>query len=414
MVGIGSGTAARDILGGVVSVRCIVLGALLILLAAPSSAQSPDEPDDDIELDDDIDIDETDEEPEPTAPPPPPPPEEVDETEGDEEFDEEELDEYRDPAEDETDLLGDEEVAPVSDDTEAQFRAEEARLRRLGPDEEVAGWEAYLARYPSSAYRKRIEIRTEQLMDQLYTARPTGVSPTDTDALRAEIDFAHPLQLENINPRSRLELAFEWGLPNYMNFVVDYEHQFVRDFSLHGGVRRRYLGWNVEVGPRWAIIKSTRTQTLLTLIGDFHLNTNPVYPGLRPQLALGKIFGRLHASIQAGPDFELRSYHDADGSQSELQTKLVGGANFYYAASERVGLFLEGYANMKLLGTDNQFDASAYRFNVASFGLKFYPASGPNADERNMEVNVGATIPFMQQYWQFHYGSIMGQFNYYL
>jgi len=394
-----------------------VLGALLLLLGPYASAQeTDDEDDDDIELDDDID--ESDDEPAPTPPPPPPPAEEDESQEGDEEFDEEQLDEYRDPAEEQTDLLDEEEVIPVSDDTEADFRAAESRRKKLGPDEEIEGWELYLAKYPNSAYRQRIETRIEQLMDELYTADPSRAPlVTGEDALRQEIDFAHPLQLENINPRSRLELGFEWGLPNYMNFIVDYEHQFQRELSLHGGIRRRYQGWNIEVGPRWAIVKSTRTQTILSVWVDGHMTTTPVYPGVRPQIAIGKIFGdKLHASIQAGPDFELR----IDAPETEFQTKIVGGANFYYAASDRVGVFLEGYANYKIVGSDGvvggdgvpAFPTSTYRFNVASFGLKFYPGSDPM--NRNMEVNFGASIPFSQQYWQFHYGSIMGQFNYYL
>ncbi len=406
-----SDTVARDILRDDISfVRCPLFGALLLLLGSPASAQEPEDEEDDIDLDDDIE--ESDDEPAPPPPPPPPPEDDEEEPqEGDEEFDEEELEEYRDPLEDETDLLEEEEVTPVSDDTDAEFRATETRLRKLGPDEEIEGWEQYLAKYPNSAYRPRIESRIEQLMDELYTAGPRGVPLTEEDALRQEIDLAHPLQLENINPRSRLELGFEWGLPNYVNFLVDYEHQFQRQVSLHAGIRRRYQGWNLEVGPRWAIIKSTRTQTILSVWVDLHMTTTPVYPGARPQIALGKIFGdKLHASIQAGPDFDLR----IDAPETELQTKFVGGANFYYAASDRVGVFLEGYANYKILGADGAFEPSTYRFNVATFGLKFYPGTGAIGEDRDMEVNVGASIPFSVQYWQFHYGSIMGQFNYYL
>ena len=34
--------------------------------------------------------------------------------------------------------------------------------------------------------------------------------------------------------------------------------------------------------------------------------------------------------------------------------------------------------------------------------------------DKDIEINIGATIPFMQQYWQYHYGSVMGQFYYFL
>ena len=69
---------------------------------------------------------------------------------------------------------------------------------------------------------------------------------------------------------------------------------------------------------------------------------------------------------------------------------------------------------LKVIGADAHFDTSTYRFSVASFGLKFYPGTGATGVNRDMEVNVGASIPFLQEYWQFHYGSIMGQFLYYL
>jgi hypothetical protein len=392
-----------------------VLGVFFALLTPPAVAQTTeDDESDDIELDDEIDIDESDDEPAQTPAPPPPPPE--DETEEGEEPDESELDDFRDPEEEATDLLDEEEVVPVSDDTEADYRAAQSRLARLGPDEEMAGWEQYLARYPNSAYRSRIEARTEELMDQLYATDSRQSEAAVEDALQAEIDLALPLQLENINPRSRLQLAFEWGLPDYLNMVADYEHQIIREVSVHAGIRRRYSGWNLEFGPRWAIVKSTRNQMIVSAFLDVHLNTNPFYPGFRPQLAFGKIFGKLHAQIQAGPDFEIRTFTaaDLDGNQTELQTRVTGGLNLYYAASDRVGVFGEAYTNMKIVGQDGAFDTTLYRFNVASFGLKFYPASKATAADKDIEINVGATLPFMQQYWQYHYGSVMAQFNYFL
>jgi hypothetical protein len=391
-----------------------VLGVVFALLTPPAVAQTTeDDESDDIELDDEPDIDESTDEPAPTAPPPPPPPEdEADEP------DESEIDDgFRDLEEDDTDLLGDEEIVPVSDDTEAEFRAAQSRLSKLGPDEEMAGWEEYLARYPNSAYRSRIEARNEELMDQLYATDVRQSEQQVEDALTAEIDLALPLQLENINPRTHLQLAFEWGLPSYLNMVADYEHQLVRELSVHAGIRRRYSGWNLEFGPRWAIVKSTRNQMLLSAWVDVHLNTNPFYPGFRPMLAFGKVFGdKFHAQIQAGPDLEIRTYTsaDGDGNTTELQTRVVGGLNLYYAASDRVGVFGEAYTNMKIVAADNAFDTSLYRFNVASFGLKFYPASKASATDKDIEINIGATIPFMQQYWQYHYGSVMGQFYYFL
>lgn len=382
--------------------------ALLTLLglAAPALGQ-----DDDFDLDDDIELGDS---PAP-QPPAPPRPQDQDQIPGDEDEKDEGLEEFRDEG-DGPDLLGEEGRAPVSGDTEQIYRATQAKLSKLGPDEEVAGWEAYLAQYPNSVFRPRIESRMEELMDQLYEGgiqRPGSETPVD--ALKAEIDFAQPLQLENINPRTRVQVGFEWGLPSYMNLVADYEHAFLRNLSAHAGVRRRYQGWNLEIGPRWALVKSTRTQTLVTLFADLHFNTLPAYPGLRPQLAAGKRFGKLDAQIQGGVDLELRTFLGAgDTKTTNLQTRFIGGANLYYAASDRVGLFAETYLNMKPVGEDGAFGGALYRFNVVTFGMKFYPANKGDAAEKDLEVNFGATVPYMQQYWQYHYGSIMGQANYYL
>jgi hypothetical protein len=379
--------------------------ALLAALLSPAWGQEDEDIDD---LDDDIDIEEPDE-PAPPTPKPPPPPDEPDPVEPEDEEDDG-LEDFRDP-QDETDLLEDEPVNPTSGDTEVIYRKKQTQLAQLEADEELAGWEAYLAQYPNSAFRKRIESRMEELEDKIYELGPTGPGP-QVDAGKLEIDFAQAMQLENLNPRTRLQGAFEWGLPDYLNIGADYEHQILRTLSIHGGVRRRYLGFNVEAGARWALVKSTRTNTIVSLIADVRVNTIPAYPGFRPQLAAGKRFGKLDAQLQGGVDLEYRTWlgPDLETTVSAIQPNFVGGASFFYAASDRVGLFAETATYMKPLPADGAFAGGLFRFNVISFGMKFFPGSGA----KDKEVNVGATVPYMQQWWQFHYGSIMGQFNYYL
>lgn len=388
----------------------MTLGSLIltVFLATPAAAQDPDEFDLD-DLDDLTFEDEEDEappEPEPT--PEPAPQAEDDET----------LDDFLDPEEDEIDLLdGEDPAAPSGGDTEQLYRQTAARLAQLGPDEEMAEWELYLERYPQSVFRTRIESRMEDLMDELY-AGPSGPSGPEvpTDAMRQEIDFAQAMQLENINPRTRLQAGFEWGIPNYFNLILDYEHQLLRTFSLHAGVRRRYTGTNLELGPRWALVKSTRTQTLVTLIGDLHLNANPSYPAFRPQLAVGSRIGKADVQVQGGADLGFRSFADPDtaAKQSTLQANIVGGANVYYAASERVGLFAETAVYMRPAAANGAFDGGVFSFNVITMGMKFYPTRASDPASKDIEANLGATVPYNQQWWQYHYGSIMGQFNYYL
>ncbi|HHO54541.1 MAG TPA: hypothetical protein ENK18_27630 [Deltaproteobacteria bacterium] len=389
----------------------MTLGSLILtaFLATPAAAQDPDE----FDLDDLDDLTFEDEEDEETpAPEPAPEPEPQAE-------DDEALDDFVDPEDDGIDLLGGEEQAVLTGgDTEQLYRSTAARLAALDPDEEMAEWEAYLAQYPQSVFRARIETRMEALMDQLYennTGGGTGPS-APTDAMRQEIDFAQAMQLENINPRTRLQAGFEWGIPNYFNLILDYEHQLVRTLSIHGGVRRRYSGTSLELGPRWALVKSTRTQTLVTLIGDVHLNASPSYPAFRPQLAIGSRIGKADVQIQGGPDLGFRSFADpvTGAKQSTLQTNIVGGANVYYAASERVGLFAETAVYMRPSAANGAFDGGIFSFNVITMGMKFYPTRATDPDSKDIEANLGATVPYNQQWWQYHYGSIMGQFNYYL
>jgi hypothetical protein len=369
---------------------------------------------DDIDLDDDeIDIGEsTDPAPAPApAPPPapdePPPPDDADE-------EDDLLDDFREEG-DEIDLLDEEPQVSSSGDTEQVYRATMARLQKMEPDEELAGWEAYLAQYPQSVYRTRIETRMDELADSMYTRGIGQSGATGQDAMRAELEFAQGLQLENINPRTKIQLGFEWGLPSYANGIVDYEHALARNFSVHAGIRRRYLGWNGEAGLRWSPVKSLRTNMLVTLMLDLRLNTNPVYPGVRPQLAIGKRFGIVDAQIQGGPDLTLVSYTDATGAKTtEFKPLYTGGANLFFAFTERVGAFAETSFYVQSLPAEGgtAFDGGVFQFNVVTFGLKFFP--GQDTAKRDKEVNFGATVPYAQSYWQWHYGSVMGQFNYYL
>ncbi|MEQ1570564.1 MAG: hypothetical protein ABMA64_33345, partial [Myxococcota bacterium] len=318
------------------------------------------------------------------------------------------LDAFRDAEDEGGDLLGDEPTRGTSGDTEQVYRSAMGRLGKLEPDEELAGWETYLAKYPDSVYRQRIEARMEELTDLMYA----NVGPTTgpVDANKAEIGFSQALQLENIDPRSRVQLGFEMGLPSYLNLVADYEHQLARTLSFHGGIRRRYTGFNLEVGAHWSPVKSLRTNTLVTLLADVHLNTNPAYPGVRPQVAFGKRIGKVDLQLQGGPDITFRTWPDTAGQKvSGVQLAYTGGASVMYAASDKVGAFLESNLYMKQVEADGAFEGGLFRFNVVTFGLKFFP--GKTA---NQEVNFGATVPYTQQWWQYHYGSIMAQYNRYL
>mgnify|MGYP000206046223 CR=1 FL=1 len=339
--------------------------------------------------------------------------------------DDESLEEFVEPAEGGQDLLGEEDQPRImgpGGDSEQIYRATVDRLAKMPADEQLLGWDQYLADYPNTVFRERILARKQELEDQLY-ANPSGRRPTTgnttgrpgVDAQDQELDFAHAMQLGQLNTRSRIQAGFEWGLPNYINLFADYEKAFSQRVSAHVGVRRRYSGFSIEAGPRLALVKSPRTQTIVTFIPDFHFNTNPGFPALSPTIAAGKRFGKLDAQLHGAVDIELRSETDeaGTGTTTGIRTRFHGGASFYYAATDTVGFFGETYLNMRQVQADNAFDGRLFSFNVVTFGMKFFPSVKSRPGEQPIETNVGATVPYQQSYWQYHYGSIMAQMNYY-
>ncbi len=372
---------------------------------------------DDFEIedeDDDIELGEEDAEPAPARP------DQEDDLTVDE--NEDDLEGFEDTVEGQEgqpppDLLGDDPNAnqTLGADTETLYRQTNANLSRLPPDEELLGWENYLATYPSSVFRPRIEARMQELETEMYDQRRPGTATGEVDAQDQQIDFAHAMQLEQLNPRTRLQAGFEWGLTDYMNLFADYEHAFSQKFSAHAGIRRRYSGFSLEIGPRIALVKSPRTMTIVSVWPDVHLNANPAFPAFAPKIGAGKRFGKLDAQAQGGVDLEIRGEEDGvGGTTTKLRTRFSGGASMFYAASDTVGFFGEAYLNLRPVQADGAFEGTTFSFHVVSFGLKFFPAMKNKPGQRPIEVNTGATGPVAQNYWQFHYGSIMGQMNYYM
>jgi hypothetical protein len=315
--------------------------------------------------------------------------------------DEEELDKIERPTDNGTDLLGEEEDTPIRSgvgvDTADGYRDYQTQVRELGPDEEVLAWEQYLESFPNSLLKDRIQKRIDELMGLMYGDK-IDREDDSVDAGKRDIDLAQPFSLEPTNPRQRLNAGFEWGLPNYMNLAVDYEHAILRELSIHAGLRRRYSGWSIEGGPRWAFVKSTRTNTVVALIGDFRVNTDPAFLSLKPQLAAGKKFGPVDIQLQAGIDFDTRPGGGLP---------IIGGGNVTYNATDVVSLFAETLLYMKTVSSE--IGALSFRFNTATFGLRFHPEMEAEGD---LNIGLGATVPYTSNYWMFHFGAIATQVTY--
>jgi hypothetical protein len=268
-------------------------------------------------------------------------------------------------------------------------------------------WDAYLAQFPNTFFAKQIETRIEDLEVKLYD-EPSLDERTEEDG-KKELDFAQPQLLENIDPRKKLRFAFEMGLPNYLNLLIDYEHPIRRELSVHGGLRKRYAGWSIEGGAKYALNKSARTQSLITILGDIRVNTIPFFVGIRPQISAGKIISlpnnfRLDIMGQLGT--ELQAYNG-------VQALLIGGAHVSFVASETVRIYIEANAYMK----DFFWTGGAFSFNTVTFGMKFRkkPAKDEfgRAQDNKFEGAIGTTVPAQYKYWRYHYGSITGDINIY-
>ncbi len=300
------------------------------------------------------------------------------------------------------------EIGGPGQDTARIYRTYKENIEDLGPDEEIIQWEQYLEKYPNSLFRDHIQRRVDELTEFQYSERVPDDLDFEgiVDAGRREIQLAMPRHLSSIDPRSKLRGGFEWGFPEYLNLFADYEMQIQRKWSWHVGVVRRYTGWNIEAGTKYALIKSARTDFLLTGLFDIHLNTGPIFPALRPQIGVGKRFALgegLDVMAVGGVDAELRISED-------MALVYIGGVNATFHASEKVAFFLESSITAKELfwDADGQ-NSSFFRFPLMTFGVTFWAGQ-----KDNVSASIAANAPYAYSYWGYHFGGVMGDFAYWM
>jgi hypothetical protein len=301
------------------------------------------------------------------------------------------------------------EAQQPGEDTASIYRAKIDEMKGWAADEEAMEWEQYLKRYPNSLFRSRIEARMDELGEKMFDQHLTASTTGSTDAGERELFFATPLQLENLDPRSKLRFGFEWGFPQHFSLLADYEQQILRELSVHGGIRGRYAGTNFEAGVRYALVKSVRTQWLVTGVADFRYNFDPAYPAFRPQIGVGK-----RANVADGLDLQLEGGTDLAFASSGVSPRLVGGFNVTLHANRQVSVFIEGSSYMKDM-FDDTLDGGGFRFNVVSFGMQFVGVKGNRDTGKGVGLaKLAATAPVMTNYWGYHSGAVDADFNYYL
>src|SRR5690606_22201528 len=153
---------------------------------------------------------------------------------------------------------------------------------------------------------------------------------------------------------------------------------------------------SAEAGVRYSPIKSLRTQTLVTFLGDFRFNMIPAFAAFRPQVAFGQIIAEVvHVQAQVGIDMEFRN---------PVGVHVIGGANATWLASDAVALFVEGQMDLKNVTWK---EGGTFAFNTVTFGIKFFPKVA-NAKPRSIEANVGASLPVGTNCLAHIFGSVMG------
>jgi hypothetical protein len=382
--------------------------ALAVVGAAPALAQ--DDPDDDFEFDDADD-------PPPAPKPASPPADEEDDLLDDEEvpIDDPETTPgdpgFLDPEDDEVDdatLL----QAPGVDTLEI-YREQEKAVRGMAADEETMAWEAYLQTWPNSVYRTVIEDRIEALLTQSFQMRIDSPDDGSQDADQQELLFVQPLGMTNVNPRTAVQVGLDFGFPTYIGLNADFEYAFKRNISAHVGLAGRYAGWGLDIGSRWAFVKSTKLQFVGTLVADIGVSfsqrvsqslegggdQNTAYFLARPQLAFGKIIGPVQILLTAGAEI---------GSRKNQGVAILGGLHVGARVAQPVGVFVETDVYVRNVGRE----AGVFTFDVLTFGLKFYPMAKKKGDP--MEIGMGGHLPVATQYLQYYLGAVGAQGTYYL
>jgi hypothetical protein len=284
------------------------------------------------------------------------------------------------------------------------YRSFKDGLERLGPAEEAISWQEYLEDYPSSIFRPAIEERLEKLEAELYDERIEDRYRNQGSDGTAEIKMVQPVSLLNIDPRQKLHVQFNMGLPGYLGLILDYEHQLKRELSVHGGVNSKSYGgqsfFSFEPGVKYAFIKSARLQMISTAQMDLILGSNLA---ARPVLGFAKRFElpkdmNLDTMVQVGSEVVLSPSFDPH---------IIGGFQVAFAPSDTVSFYLETNVDMKDITWEN---GDAFAFNTLTFGLKFFDSKKGND---RYEVGMGASLPYYYKYWRQHYGAVAGDVNLY-
>lgn len=383
--------------------RCLsTLTLLTLALPALAADKKKDEDDDEVEVEKGLDVDESDfkEEGDDDAPPPA-------RLEEDDKA-EEEGDELDFDDEDDTEALKftDEDdqksVQPrqPGEDTAQIYRDGQKKVKDMSPDEEQIFWEDYLKRYPKSLFADRIETRMDELSVLMFGDRVEGsdIGARAVDAADRELNLTVPMKTAPVDTRTHVSVGAEWGFPSWASGQLDVEYAFLRQASAHLSLERDFAGAAISPGARYALIKSSRTGTVLSGGLDFKINAGPTFMAFRPTVGFGQRLRVMEGlDIQANMAIDVETREDSDLRWSWA---LVGGLR----PNEIVSVFWEWNWDAKYLSNP---DVDTFTFFTTNLGLKFQAKKATNEQgDGKIDVGIGASFPYTTNYWGFYAGSV--------
>ncbi|MBJ93256.1 MAG: hypothetical protein CMP23_02140 [Rickettsiales bacterium] len=282
-------------------------------------------------------------------------------------------------------------------DSEGIFQDYRDELRGEDPIEEADAWKNYLDAYPRSLYRLEIETRIEALEQASFddleledrNDQQQQADESNSDAKRADLDIREPALLGmNANTRRRVDVGILWGFQDYFNYEVGVEWAFKRQFSAFGTIRHSGKGFGtaVQAGAKYALIKDTRTGTVLS--GAFSINLG--YSALeqlnfviQPWIGFGWIANDL-IQLQTSLAMDLRV--------DRLRTAVLWDFMVLISATQKLGVYFQSKQRHSLVRPEGQ-PVRYLGFHQAGVGVKVRPTP-------LIELTVGANIPYGWNHWK--------------
>ena len=303
---------------------------------------------------------------------------------------------------------GEEEEFDDEVDDEEIYNEYREGLRGEGPTEEIDAWLNYLEVYSKSLYRLEIERRIEALEEASYQEtleeRLAEEESTKVDAKDEELLFYSPTLLSlSPNTRRHVEVGVLWGFADRLNYELNVEWNFHRQFSVFGGLRHvgRDLGAGVVVGAKGAFLKDTRLGLLMS--GMFNIEAGGS-PKTGPFFVIQPTYG---FGFRPNDFFQIQTTLGLRLRVDNLHHQVLWNIQAAISPNEFVAIYFESLQKHSFYSPETG-DDQYFGFHQAGVGVKIRPIAP-------IELSVGANIPYALRLWRdYRYVGIHVNFTVYL